>query len=202
MTFEKHVRDKDSCLMLLSSWHYRIISKEYCLKLALAGMRNGKKFQQRILVARTTTPNIEALKGSSIASSSSVQHTKSVLAGMFKKKGEEIKARILTVPKDIDALMSVGFGMSKAALTTRNALEELKTINPTLHNKMKILAEGRESHLLLLAVPEKFKERAAQTVNVIKRMPMNPDGKKKIRMLGLDDWQEPDPSDRQKLEAR
>jgi len=201
-TFEKHVKDKVKCLLLLSSWHYRNISEDYRLKLALAGMRDGKKYHQRILVARSTISNIESLKSARIASASSVQHTRSVLMGMFKKKGAAERARILTVPKDIDALMSVGFGMSKAALTTRSAFEELRTVNATLYNKMKILAEGQESLLLLLAVPEGFMERSTETVNVIKNMPMNPDGKKKIRMLGLDGWQEPDSSDRLKLEAK
>ncbi len=201
-TFEKHVKDKSKCLLLLSSWHYRNIYKDYCLKLALAGTRNGKKFQQRILVARGTFPDIESLKGVRIASASSVQHTKSVLMGMFKNMDALEKARILTVPKDIDALMSVGFGMSKAALTTRNAFEELKTVNPTLYRKMKILAEGQESFLLLLAVPEGFMERAVKTLNVIKSMPMNRDGKKKMKMLGLDGWHELDTSDRLKLEAQ
>jgi hypothetical protein len=201
-TFEKHIKDKDQCILLLSSWHYRIIFKDYCLKVALAGMRNGKKYQQRILVARNTISNIDSLKGASIASSSSVKHTKSVLMEMFKEKEGALKTKILAVPKDIDALMAVGFGMSKAALTTRNAFEELKNVNPILYNKLKILAEGRESHLLILAVPEDFVEHSVQPVKVIKSMPMNPDGKKKMRMLGLDGWQEPDPSDRQQLEAK
>jgi hypothetical protein len=201
-TFEKHVKDKRRCLLLLSSWHYRNIQREYCLKLALAGMRDGKKYQQRILVSRGTIPDIDSLKGMRIASASSVQHTKSVLTGMIKDKDTLDKARVLMVPKDIDALMSVGFGMSKAALTTRNAFEELKTVNPTLYRKMKILAEGQESFLLLLAVPEGFMERAVETLHVIKNMPMNPDGKKKMKMLGLDDWHELDTSDRLKLEAQ
>ncbi len=200
--FEAHVKDKHKCILLLSSWHYKIISKNYCLKPALAGMRNGKKYQQRILVGRSTTPNIESLKGGRIASASSVPHTKSVLMGMYKNKEDLNRARILAVPKDIDALMSVAFGMSKAALTTRNAFEELRTVNPTLFKKMRILAKGQESHLLILAVPESFQERSVQTVHVIKSMPMNTDGMKKMRMLGLDDWQVPDSSDRQKLEAK
>jgi hypothetical protein len=122
--------------------------------------------------------------------------------GMFEDKGAAEQARILTVPKDIDALMSVGFGMSKAALTSRNAFEELKIVNPALYKKMKILAEGQESLLLLLAVPEGFVERSAETVKVIQNMPMSPDGKKKMRMLGLDGWQEPDLSDKLRLEAK
>ena len=200
--FDKHVKDKERCLLLLSSWHYRNVAKDFCLKMALAGIRNGKKYHQRILVARSTISHIESLKTGRIASASSLQHTRSVLLGMFKEKDAAEGARILTVPKDIDALMSVGFGMSKAALTTRGAFEELRIVNPTLYKKMNIVAEGEESLLLLVAVPENFKEGSSEFVNVIKSMSMNPDGRNKMKMLGLDGWQEPDVSDRLKLEAK
>ena len=193
--FEKHVKDKERCLLLLSSWHYRKIHKEYSLKPALVGTRKGKKYQKRILVARD-----ELVKTGRIASASSVQHTSSCLRAILKRKVDT--AKILTVPKDIDALMSVGFGMSKLALTTRNALDELKMVNPTLHQKMKILAEGERSLLLILAVPERFTKDAKKIVTIIQNMATDPDGKEKLRMLGLDGWQTLDPSDRSRLEAK
>jgi hypothetical protein len=201
-TFEKHIKDKDKCLLLLSSWHFKNIAREYYLTFALTGLRDGKKYQQHILVALDKVSSIDSLMGARIASSSSVEHTKSVVSGMFKQKDAAEKVSILAVPKDIDALMSVGFRTSKAALVTRNTFEELENINPSMHGKMKILAEGRESLLLIVAVPKDFSEHAVQPVNVIKSMPMNPDGMKKMQMLGLDGWQEPDLNDRQTLEAR
>jgi hypothetical protein len=200
--FDKHVKDKERCLLLLSSWHYRNIAKDFGLKVALAGIRDGKKYHQRILVAGSTIPHIKSLKAGPIASASSLQHTRSVLLGMFKERHAAEGARILTVPKDIDALMSLGFGMSKAALTTRSAFEELRIVNPTLYKKMDIVAQGEESLLMLLAVPGNFVKASSEIVNVIKNMPMNPDGRNKMKMLGLDGWQEPDRSDRLKLEAK
>jgi hypothetical protein len=98
--------------------------------------------------------------------------------------------------------MSVGFGMSTAALTTKSAFEELRIVNPSLYKKMDIVAEGQESLLMLLAVPENFMKASSEIVNVIKNMPMNPDGRNKMKMLGLDGWQEPAASDRLKLEAK
>ena len=201
-TFEKQIKGKEKCLLLLSSWHFKNICKDYYLRFALTGLRNGKKYQQRILVAPDTVLNFDELIGANIASASSVEHTKSVVAGMFEKKDTSAKVSILAVSKDLDALMCVGFGTSKAALTTRNSFEELKKINPLMYRKMKILAEGRESLSLIVAVPESFVEQAVQPINVIKNMAMNPDGKEEMQMLGLDGWQEPDPSDRQALEAR
>ncbi|MDY6863407.1 MAG: hypothetical protein SV062_10535 [Thermodesulfobacteriota bacterium] len=199
--FEEHIRDKKKCLLLLSSWHYSSIYKRYCLNPVLVGMRNGKKYQKRILVTRDKSANLEIGEVGQIASASSVQHTFSVLNGMLKGKNAADKVRILTVPKDIDALMSVGFGISKSALTTRNSLNKLELVNPILYKKMEILAEGKQALLLILAVPKNFTKDAEKMVDIIKNMSANPDGKRKIQMLGLDGWQKLDPADRSTLES-
>jgi len=196
-SFEEHIRDKGQCILLLSSWHYSIIHKDNALSATLAGTRNGKKYQKRILVAKD-----ESVKAGRIASASSIQHTSSYLKKMLKEKYQAGTSPILTVPKDIDALMSVGFGMSRLALTTRNALDELQTINPTLYQKMKVLAEGEESLLLIVAVPERFSKDAQPIIAAIKNMSSDPEGREKLGMLGLDGWQALDPSDKLKLETQ
>jgi hypothetical protein len=105
------------------------------------------------------------------------------------------------VPKDIDALMSVGFGMAKLAFASKNAFDELKGVNPRLCSKMKILVEGEETLLLIVALPQGFKENSKKTIDMIKNMQMDSDGKRRIRMLGLDGWQDLDSSDCSKLES-
>lgn len=199
--FEKHVKDKDNCLLLLSSWHYRQIHKEYSLTPVLSGHRKNQKYQKRILVSGGPTSEIESIKSARIASASNPQHTISVLMEMLKENYSREHFRILTVPKDIDALMSVGFGMATYALSTGNSFEELRQANPTLCSKMSILAEGEQSLLLVLAVPEGYNQDSEKMVSILKGMSTNAEGKQKIRMLGLDGWQKLDPLDEQKLES-
>lgn len=201
-TFDEHIKDKENCLLLLSSWHFKIISKDHYLTFALTGLRDGSKFQELILVAKNTVSSIDDLVGATITSGSSREYTKNVVDEMFEKKGKKAKVKFLVVDKDMDALMSVGFGSSMAALTTRNTFNELKNINPPMYQRMKILAEGRKSLSLIVAVPKGFEEHAAEPINVIRSMPMNQDGRVNMGMLGLDGWQEPDPSDRQTLEVQ
>ena len=196
-SFDEYIRDKEQCILLLSSWHYAKIHKDNALIAALAGTRNGEKYQKRILVAKN-----ESVKTGRIASASSIQHTSSYLKKMLKGKYTVDTTQILTVPKDIDALMSVGFGMSVLALTTRNALDELQIVNPTLCQKMKVLGEGDESLLLIVAVPERFIKDAQGIIAAIKNMPTDPEGRENLRMLGLDGWQPLDLSDKLKLEAQ
>jgi len=198
--FEKHVKGKENCLLLLSSWHYRHIHKEYSLMPALSGVRKGRKYQRKILVADEKAPDIEAAKPGLIASASSLQYTISVLKRMLKKYAEH-PFRVLTVPKDIDALMTVGFGTAKLAFASKNAFDDLRGVNPRLCRKMKILAEGEESLLLIVALPQSFTTNRKKMVDMIRNMSMDSDGRKRIRMLGLDGWQELNASDRSRLES-
>jgi hypothetical protein len=198
--FENYVKDKKACLLLMSSWHYKNIWKEYALQPVLVGIRNGKKSQKRILVGRGKSADLASAKTGRIASATSVRHTRSVLSEIFGDNAAAESSKILTVPKDIDALMSVGFGMSQSALTTGNSLETLKSVNSVLYDKMKILAQASESLLLILAVPESFSADAQKAVRVIQNMPSNEDGKEKIKMLGLDRWEQIAPSDKAALE--
>ena len=199
--FEKQVKGKENCLLLLSSWHYRHIHKKYMLTPALTGERNGKKYQRKILVTGEKPADIESDKPGLIASASSLQYTTSALKKMLHGKFAKYPIQVLTVPKDIDALMSVGFGMAKLAFASENAFDELKGVNPKLCNKMKILAEGEETLRLILALPKSFKGNSRKTIDMIKNMQMDSDGKRRIRMLGLDGWQDLDSSDRSKLES-
>lgn len=182
--FEKEVRGKKECLLLLSSWHYSNISKDLSLISFLVGMRNGKHSQKRILVA---TSDAGELKGP-VATAGNESNTKNTLEKMFPGKGVAESIRILTVPKDIDALMSVGFQMSKSALITEKTLDDLKTFDPMLHKRLKIIAEGKETLLPILAGPESFAENAKAAIDIIQKMPADPDGKNIIKMLDLDGW--------------
>jgi len=198
--FEKQIKGKANCLLLLSSWHYRHIYKKYDLIPVFTGMRNGKKYQRKILVSGEKAPDMETAKPGLIASASNLQYTLSVLKGMLKKYAAH-PFRVLTVPKDIDALMSVGFGMAKLAFASENAFQELKGVNPRLCGKMKILSEGEKTLLLIVARPQGFEESGLKALNIIKNMAQNPDGRKRIRMLGLDGWADLDASDQSRLEG-
>jgi hypothetical protein len=201
-SFEHHIKEgKKNQLLFLSSWHYNRIYKEYLLKPFLVGMRNGKDYQKRILVATPKFANMDAVKAGPVASASNIQHTRSELDAMFGKKGIAESTRILPVPKDVDALMSVGFDMARAALITENALNDLKMLDPLLYEKMKVLAEGKAGLLLILAAPKDFVQDTDQVIQIIKKMPNDPDGKNIIKMLDLDGWKTVNSSDSLNVEG-
>ncbi len=201
--FENSAKERKRCLLLLSSWHYSKIYEAYLLRPALVGMRNGKTYQKRILVGKGASAGMEDAKTGTIASAGSIRHSRVALTGIFGKKDIADKAEILTVPKDIDALMSVGLGMAHYALTAENSVGQLKRLNPTLYKDMKIIAEGKDSMLLILAFPESMKGDKSMTelIRIIHDMPLTTDGRKKIKRFGLDGWERIDSPKKLKLEG-
>ncbi|MCP4347638.1 MAG: phosphate/phosphite/phosphonate ABC transporter substrate-binding protein [Desulfobacterales bacterium] len=199
--FEQHIKGKDKSLLFLSSWHYRKIYKDYSLKPFLVGVRNGKHYQKRVLVAGTKHTDMKTVMKGPVASASSVQNTRSILKEIFTAKDAADSIRVLTVPKDVDALMSVGFQMAKSALIAESALNDLKMLDPVLSKKIKTVARGRESLLMVLAIPDSFGTDAEKIIKVIENMKNDSDGMNIIKMLDLDDWKKIDPSDKLKLEG-
>lgn len=188
-TFEQQIKEKHDCVVLLSSWHYENIRDAFHLTPLLVGSRKGQTRQKRLLIAGNNTIKLDSLQNGQIASAGSEQYTRMLLSEMVESPQIVDELRILTVPKDIDALMSLGFGMAKAAISTDYSLETLAKMNPVLHKKLSILAESREARLLTLATPEDRRDSAGKMVTIFQDMANDQEGRKKLRMLGLDGWQ-------------
>lgn len=190
-TFENHIRDKKKYLLLLSGWYFGNIRKEYSLTPLLVGVREGKTSQKRILVGAVgASSSAESVKTGQIASASSLWHTRSVLKEIYGEAADSMQ--ILPVPKDIDALMSVGFGISRYALAAESSLETLKSLNSQIHKNMTIIAESELSSLPIISSPEAYAKDTEKILKVIENMQTNPDGKNKLKMLGLDGWEKID----------
>lgn len=200
-TFEKQIRKGTGHLLLLSSWHYSRIHKDLSLKPVLVGIRGGRSFQKRVLVAGPGAKGLNSVGSGPVASASSVQYTRSVLEGMYDDSKKADSVRILTVPKDVDALMSVGFEMAKAAVTTENALRNLENLDPALFKRIRTLAEGNPSLLLILAAPADEDMDIQGLIRAVREMPDDPTGLNALKMLDLDGWKTMDPSDTLKLEG-
>ena len=197
-TFERDIKNHTSnALVLLSSWHFREIQTGHHLTQIFVGERNGKTSQKRILVTATESAmNLDRAKTETIASVGSEEYIQNTLQEIFVEKLTEEAVKIFPVPKDIDALLAVGYGLAQAALVTENSFSQLKTANPKLYREMKIIGEGQEALLLILAVPERFTEGAQEMSRIIAEMATNPAGKEKLNLLGLDGWQKADLSDK------
>ncbi len=193
--FENCIKTRNNSLLLLSSWHYNIIYKEHSLIPILVGSRKGKKTQKRILVSRKNAIQRQSTM-KKLASASSEYYTQTVLSKMDRVP----TLTILTVPKDIDALFAVGIGVCEFALTTEHAFKKLKVLNHALYKSMKIMDSCEESYFLIAAVPKNMTTSLEDLCKLIKEMWKDPEGKKNLHMLGLDNWQNVNSFDRSILE--
>jgi hypothetical protein len=198
-TFEEQIEDRTNCLIILSSEHYLNLSKNKTIQPVLVGEKNSKNMQKRVVVCKGRPDDVKIVL-QSLSSASSARHTMSIVDDIFKDDDIKESVTILSVPKDIDALMSVGFGMSKSALVTQSSFERLKILNPELYKEMTVLAEGKKVFLLILAAPEKISTGCNRLLKIIKDMPADPTGSKVIKMLGVDSLQDIESKDREKLE--
>ncbi len=191
-SFEKFVVGRSDGVFLISSWHYRQLKKVFPIGMEakLVGVSNGKATYKKILTAKNNIINIDLLEGKIVASSGNENYTRKILMQMHGAGKRNIvdTMRILTVPKDIDALMAVGYGMADSALTTENSLVKLAAINPKQYGFLRSLSKSEQILLPVIATLEQSDEKISFLLAIIEEMASGLDGKKKLKMLGVDGW--------------
>ncbi len=188
--FENFVALKKVGLLLVSSWHYKLLKTNFNLVPLLVGVSKGLSTYRKTLVVKDVFKDIESLKGVTLASSGTKDYTLSVLNEMFGKKHSDIlkSLKILIVPKDIDALMSVGFGMSQAALVTEKSVKKLEAMSPNLSKTLKSVAISDKQLLPIVAAFKESLEMEKELVDIIASMDKSPKGLRDLKMIGLDSW--------------
>ncbi len=199
-TFDKVISEKKDGIFLVSSWHYKRLKETVPMEPALVAVSKNKSTCKRVLSVKKIINNLNLLRGATVASSSSEDYTKNILKKMLGEKDIINSIKILTVPKDIDALMSVGFGVAAGALTTDSSLEKLAMINQKQHEMLRQLAISEEILLPIAAVPRPSNDNHKKLLRIMKEMGTVTEGKSKLNMLGLDNWKELDESEMKSLE--
>ena len=174
-TFEDYVK-KGNAVVLLSSWHYYEIANKYHLQAQLVAQKNGHITDKMLLIGQHETP----LKGI-VTSAYNNTFTKEMLNSI----AHATKLSVLRVPKEIDALMSVGFGMSKFALVSQESFFLLQTINPALTQDMNIYFESKPQYRMFLATNDMNKD-TENLITIFKEMDQSEDGRRILNMIGMD----------------
>ncbi len=200
-TFEKFLANQRDGVFLLSSWHYHDLSGKVPIEPVFVGFQKGKTTQRKILSAKENITSIDSLKGKSIASAGSEEYTKYILSQMLGEEKKDIidSIKILTVPKDVDALMAVGLGMASSALTTETSFTELLAINPKQYGMLNQLASV-ETLLQIVAAPKQFDENVGLLLSILQDMMSSVEGKRNLKMISLDGWKKISNAERVSLE--
>lgn len=193
-TFEKTLQDKPAGVYLLSSWHYALLNEKIPLNPILVGMTKGEVAQRKTLASK---PGMEAetLKDATVAGAGTEDYLRTLLKKMLGNEALVNSFKLLTVPKDIDALMAVGFGMAQAAISSEASLNKLAIINAKQYSQLKPLATSEKNLLLIAAIPRQTRPEDIPLVKIIESMVQQPGGEKNLKLLGLDGWKRVDSLD-------
>lgn len=175
-SFESFLKNKND-IVLLSSSHYRQIAKKYELD-ALLVVKNKKSIQSRkVIVGRRNIP-----LGGIVATALSKKYTNKLLTNVFGKR----HFTVLKTPKDIDALMAVGFGMSQFASVSKESFKLLQKTNPTLVKDMRIYSESDPDFKMLIAVNSTVDDKQ-KVVKMFSHMKQSKEGRSILKILDIDD---------------
>ncbi|MGZ4955551.1 MAG: hypothetical protein ACXV8Q_10600 [Methylobacter sp.] len=188
--FEAVIHEKKGDVYLLSSWHLKALQqKNVPLKVALVGMSKGHTMQRKVLSAKKGIANVAMLKNTVIAGAGSEEYIYSVLKQIFGNEQEPLLKgiKILIVPKDIDAIMAVGYGMASAAISAESSLDKLAMINPNQFRELHRLGFSEKDYFLVAATLKKPEQQEAQLLEVLRKMSDGAGGEN-LRLLGIDGW--------------
>ncbi len=182
--------DKKNSIYLLSSWHFNTLQKKYPLKIALLGTYKDTIKQKKVLCAKKEIVDLTMLKTIKvIAGAGSEAYSRSILQQILGTRYKEIdEIRILKVPKDIDALMAVGFGMAEAAISAEGTLKYLEDINPNQYKQLNYLGYSEANYLLVAATMDKPDKLESKLLDILYNMPADEKSQRDLLLLGLDGW--------------
>jgi len=180
--FQNQLNEKKFCMIIVSSWFLNNLQNNLELVPALIAHKKGVDKKQIVLITKITSDpkKTPVIKTGNVATSMSSRHTKAVLDSIL----SDNNLNVLRVPKDIDALMAVGFGIATYALSTFNSFKTLSVINPALYKKLTLVGKKITSPMMICAFlgQQQHKKLIDAFVNIDKI----PEGKNSIKMLGID----------------
>jgi ABC-type amino acid transport substrate-binding protein len=186
--FDRQVRAQPPTFMIAPSWlegpeggaaaaTFTVIARP---------IRHGRNVYRKALMTRTNADSIDDLARASIAAtlhSMGSGDPASVLGAFHLAAGT---ARIVPVPKDIDALLALSFGQVDAALVTSEQYEQLARTSPAEAERLRVLAFSSEVGLppVYAAVSANPAERERLAALLV-RLREVPNGADLLAMLGM-----------------
>lgn len=187
--FERQMSEKSPVFVIAPSW----ISGEDGHGLT-AGMsvvahplRHGKSSYRKALMARPGIDSIDDLMRGSIAATlfSMGPGTADAVLDAFHLPVDS--AKVVPVPKDVDALLALSFGQVDAALITSEQYDELARSNPTEAARLAVLAFSPEIRLPpVFARDDASPELLGRFRDLLLGLSRDSDGQSLLAMLGFD----------------
>ena len=195
-TFETLIKNEANAIFMMSNWHYLQIKNTQpntSFSLALRGIKGGSDSFHKILVSKDPQLDLSTM---SLATSGNKEYSLAILNNIaYRASAKKLSQNpfsnlnMLSVPKDIDALMAVGFDLADAALTTKSSLVKLSTIYKNQHQALHILGESQALRRIVVTFKQSTNMKVRALLSELRQMENNKQGRRGLNMLGLDSWQ-------------
>ena len=186
-TFKLLIEEEPLSLFIMSDWQlHQLEAKSVGLTPYLRGLKDHKDTFRKLLIGKgPLTPD-----NATIAVSGADDYVYSLLGEMDLNTPplplEQL--RLLTVPKDIDALLAVSFGMANAALATETSYEKYELLYRNEHQQLRILGTSQPQKRLVVALFKQHLPALKVALDALLHMDQSPDGQLGLQLLGLDEW--------------
>lgn len=182
------------------------VAKHECIAESLTAivqpMRGGESSGRRALMAVHSVASAKEIANGSVAAAlpAEVSSREDISMGRFRADHPSIN--VIPVPKDIDALLAVGFGQVDAAFVSLAQFEMLERINPNLTAKLHEIGYSQESPFpRLYATTRASNDGIKEIVRAFATIRDSGQGRRMFSILGFDSAQVLEGSARVTLEA-
>lgn len=186
-SFEQLITSGGHNLFIMSHWRYHQLVKAHPdLTPRLQGIKDGKNTFRKLLIGKQPLP-----KGRmTIAVSGTERYVQTLLQQMsFNDSTLGSKPfRLLKVPKDIDALLAVSFGMADTALAADSSFEKLSLLYRNEFQQLEILGTSQPQQRLVVVVRNEHQQQLQTALEALETMDQSSEGKLGLNLLGLDEW--------------
>lgn len=185
-TFQQLIAKGTVGLFIMSDWHYRqLASSNPGLMPYLRGLKGNKDTFRKLLLGKPPIPREKI----TIAVSGTEDYVRTILKEMtFSGSPPPKQSRLLTVPKDIDALLAVSFGLADAALATEDNYEKLSHLYKKEYQQLTILGRSEPQKRLVVVAIKQHLPAVQLALDALENMDQSQDGRLGLNLLGLDKW--------------
>lgn len=187
-TFESLFSSDPNALFLMSHQYFQFVKDHVAIQAKLIGSSSGSITYKQLLVTRQG--GFDGKNVITIAAAGVEPLATQLLQEIEQNSGHALPTvRLLMVPKDIDALMAVGFGMADGAIASELSLNKLSTLYQQQYQQLENWGVSNERTRITLAVPKAVSASLEQAVQAIYVMEKSIAGRIRLGLLGLDGWQ-------------
>ena len=182
--FENSVSRLKPDLAIVSSYYYSLMASKYKWHAVLSGHKDGEKIFTKVLVTLKSLNNPQQLINKNLATVSLGASSLSFIDSLLPSGLSTENIHVVSVSKDIDAMIALAFEQVEAAIVTIASFNKLKKNNPVAVKNLHIMQKLNPIQYPKIAVFPKA-ESIEKLTSALKEMPYNGNTKIVLRFFGV-----------------